>query len=555
MSKLSWPLAALVAFVLAGCVGGAQSESEFSSSPLAPGNTVEETPPPERVSDLLQEAKQQYDDGHYVTALRMGEQAVALIEEFGFPDSDMALAITIQGFSLLQIGRIDDYFVTDHGMQIGAISKFEAALKVRPTDFRAQLGIGLAQFRRHGDHIRKAEVLGEGITLLESIRHDFRNGAAAVGTTKGNEQLRDASRKFKTFLTNRAKLVELTYIFRDPSTIKMAADGVGPEAEWLGNGLESDDAVLVNDMGWILDDAIAGEALKPGDIQVFDRAAVATRDSWQKVRRYWRLRGLKDLQSARDRFLEVRKLDTAIAASSDRMEYFWVDRDLSFVFQSLGAFFLDGGLETARLQAISEGVAERAIESRAREIYLSDDFNSRDKVESQRNYAVALGYIENFVKRHRLFEDMRRRRTTSASQTDDVSNPFMVDLVARYRATMDELIQEERSMRKLMILEAAALCIDPLFQVNDIDKANLWANEIKALDPSSPIHHFVSATAYYANEDWELALDSYTAFMNASSITEDSNRRTHARTRIFHCEQQLRRSAGAGEADGVGNGR
>src|SRR5690606_37030667 len=137
-------------------------------------------------------------------------------------------------------------------------------------------------------------------------------------------------------------------------------------------------ALHVNDMGWIIDDALGGAPLSAGDVTTFDRAAEATVKNWQKVRRYWRLMTLRDVQDARDRFLSVRK-------SHD--QYFWVDRDLAFTYQSLGAFFLDGGLERARMQAIAEGLPESAIEPRAREIYLSENFKVSDKHDSKENYA------------------------------------------------------------------------------------------------------------------------------------------------------------------------
>ena len=229
------------------------------------------------------------------------------------------------------------------------------------------------------------------------------------------------------------------------------------------------------------------------------------------------------------------------------MAYFWVDRDLAFVFQSLGAFFLDSALEKAHLQAIAAGVGESQLETRAKEIFLDDKFDSWEKQESKRNYTAALTYTQSFGARHQEFELLRVNKVKRAEQSEENTNIFMVDLVARYRTTMDELMQEERKVRTQMVLEAAALCIDPMFQINDLRLAVVWSNELKSMNDKDPIHLFVAATAYYQDEDYQAALDNYEGFMQASSITLDTQRRRISRDRIMQCEQYLAREAGAGE--------
>lgn len=544
MNKLLVFAVAGAVTLLAGCSGPPEPESEFTPSPFSGGNAAPETPIDERIVDLLQESKQQYDDGHYETSFRLAEQVDRLILENNFPDDDHATALTIQGYCLLQLGRIDNYFVDTYGIQNGALSKFEAALKVRSEDFRAQLGIALAQFRRHGDSVLKAEALGGGVVQLESIREDFKRGLAGVDTEEGKARLREANRKLGVFKANRDKLQALNYIFRDPRTVPVRASTNSPEAKWLGSLSETDSVKAVNDLAFILEDALSGTAMSSQDRQLFDDSARELADSWRTMRKYWRLQALKDLQAARDGFLTVRKLDERIAADTGRMVYFWVDRDLTFVFQSMGAFFLDSGLEVARMRAIAEGVSEDRLEARAKAIYLDEQFVSDDKLESKRNYHAALSYTESFVRKHKQFEKLRRDKADQAELGDENTNPFMVDLVKRYRNTMDELIEQERSMRAQMIMEAAALCIDPLFQVTDIRKANNWANELKSLNPTDPMHHFVRATAYFQTADYDTALTEYRAFMAGSSISEHANRRSLARQRMVHCEQQLNDATG-----------
>ncbi|MEZ5990794.1 MAG: hypothetical protein R3E76_00370 [Planctomycetota bacterium] len=550
MNKLYLFGAAAVLATLVGCRGTPEPESEFQPGPLAPGESVE-TPIDERISDLLQEAKQQYDDGQYPSAFRMAEQAESLITENGFPDEDKALALTIQGYCLLQRGQIDDYYVETFGTQQGAITKFERALKINEIDFRAELGIALAKFRRHGDSVRKAEALSEGVIILESIREDTRRGFKQLDAPEGKALLQEALRKLNVFKTNREQLIALEYIFTDTTSVKKDKDGKGPKPAWLGTIQESDGTLAVEDMIWALEDAIDERSATDKDKELIQDNATAFIDSWQKVKEYWRMNGLRDLQNARDRFLSVRKNDMQKIEDDDldRMRYFWVDRDLTFVFQSMGAFFLDIGLEKARIKAISEGVTESRLEGRAREIYLDENYVSYEKTQSKRNYEASLDYTMSFVRAHRAFEMLRVNKRDQAESDDSNSNPFLVDLVTRYKAMMDELIQHERGARAYMILEAAATCIEPLFQINDTKRANAWANELQSLNPSNPIHHFVRATAYFQGEDWETAKAEYEAFMQQSSITEDANRRSTARMRILQCEQNLNRKGNAGEDD------
>ncbi|MCB9932567.1 MAG: hypothetical protein H6841_04005 [Planctomycetes bacterium] len=536
--------------LLVGCSGTPEPESELMPNPLSGGDSGPETPMDERIVDLLQEAKQQYDDGHYDKSMRYAEKAEGLIVEHQFPEEDLAMARIIKGYCLLQLKLIDDYYIDGFGKQAGAITTFGKALEIREEDFRSQLGISLAKFRRHADSVQKAEALAGGIIQLESIREDFRRGLAAADTDQGKALLREAGRKLSVFKGNRDQMTKLGFIFRDPRSLPIGATGPTGTAKWLGSVSEEDSIKDVNDMDWIMEDALKGEPMSSRDKQGFDFSAAELADSWRTVRKYWRLQALKDLQSARDGFMRVRELDARIAEETGRMVYFWVDRDLTFVFQSLGAFFLDSGLEAARMKAIAEGVSEDRLEARAREIYLDKNFVNEDKIESRRNYEAALTYTESFVRGHKRFEDLRRRRVNEAELGDENANPFMVDLVKRYRTTMDELIESERTLRSQMILEAAALCIDPLFQISDIRRANNWANELKSLDLDDPIHHFVRATAYYQTGDYETALQEYQAFMNGSSISEHGNRRSLARQRIAQCEQHLSRKAGAGEDDG-----
>lgn len=537
------PAGALFGLLIAGCAtpdeGATIQPSGFSADAKSP-----ETPPPARVASLLQEAKQQYDDRHYERAFKDARNAERLIQENELSEADQSTAVAIQGFSLLQLGLVDDYAVKTFGRQEGAITLFERALALTPDTFphdrRARLGLGLALFRRHGESIRKADSIDQGILLLIQVREDLRR--ALAGGQDDAMRLREATRKHTLFSTNRAKLIKLGYVFQDPASMKMdPATGHREDAPWLGGVTQANEELAVQDIGWALDDANKGDKVEPGDRDKALNAASSLADSWRKVRHYWRVNALKDLQAARDRLLAIREKWPA---------YFWVERDLTFVYQSIGGYFMDAGLEQARLKAVAAGALDDTLEQEAQRIYASDSFKPPEKLESKleskKNYKVALDFALSFVEKHQVFEGRRKEKRDAADYSDINENPFLVDLVQRYHDTMDQLIAEERDMRMNMILEAAALCVDPLFQQNDHALALVLANNLKALAPDNPIHDFVRATANFAKKDYAAARDSYTAFIKASSVLGDHPQRKVAYLRIEQCDDELRRSAGAG---------
>lgn len=525
---------ACLGLLLAACQTTETPAGGFQSNPFTNAGESQKTPPAKRVADLLQEAKQQYDDRQFTMSFRYAEQAERLIKENKFPVEDEATAVAIQGYCLLQMGMLDDYAVDTFGVQAGAMRKFNRVLEISPNSFRAKLGMALLLFRRHGESIRKSESLDQGVIWLEQIREDAKR--ALNGGKDAPVRLREASRKYAILVSNRDKLVKLGYIFRDPSTQPMDDKGKRPEAPWLGSMTPEDEELAVKDIAWAFEDAEAGTKVTAKDRSQALAAIGNLADSWRKVRGYWRLAALKDLQSARDRFLQIRK---------ESPNYFWVDRDLTFVYQCLGGFFLDVGLEQARLQSIAAGNMDDSLEKEARRIYTSKEFTSWEKEQSRKNYLDAKEFTVSFIRAHRKFEELRIARKEEANYDDLNANPFLVDLVQRYRQTMDQLIAEERGMRAQMILEAAALCIDPIFQINDTELALNFADQLKSLAPNNPIHYFVRATAHYTAKDFAAAKESYNAFLKDSSIVNGAQRDI-SRQRILECDEELKRSGGAG---------
>jgi hypothetical protein len=296
------------------------------------------------------------------------------------------------------------------------------------------------------------------------------------------------------FKTNRLKLLGYHYVFKDLSKVK-PSERAAEQAPLIalqgpGAGLdEGKESLKLQDVEFTIEDAQAARSLDAGTARAAINDLTAVMASWDKVRQYWRVEALKDLQASRDILLDVR-----VTAP----HYLWVERDLVFVYESLGAYFLDIGLDQARKQAAADGTPVADQANAARRIYLSKDFKSFEKEESRKNYQVALDFTKSFVYRHqREVEDVRMEKSNSADVSEIKDDPFTVDLVVRYRATMDDLISEERDIRYRMILEAAALCIEPLFQVGQVRQAETWATSLKANNPRNPIHHFVLATAYY----------------------------------------------------------
>lgn len=541
MRDFSTTLAALIAcLALAACSTATDTPmSDLRVNPLDPdAGSSTATPMDVRIPAVLQEAKQQYDDGHYEMALRHAQQAQSLIEQHIYDEGDWTMALNIQGYCLLQIGHIEPYFVRQAGAQDGAITKFKKVRERRPQDFRATLGLALCEFRIHSRHINKADTLTSGMVVLEGSREGIRR-AVDADPDEAVRLIRDTRSRLNRFIKLREDLLAHGHVFRDVNQVATINEDRLKNAPWLGLIDQGREHLNVQDASYTLDDAVRTGKVSEAVAASFRESLQPVVRSWKAVRDYWRLRGLESLQGSRDQLLALRK---------QMPEYFWVDRDLMFVYQSLGAFFLDIGLEQARMQAIANGASENRLESDARRIYLSEDFNTWEKAESGRNYKDALEYTQSFVRKHQDFERLRVGRRDAAEFTDENSNPFLVDVVARYRATMSDVIAEERNMRASMALEAAALCIEPLFQINDTARAEIWASHLQTLKMGDPIHHFVRGTAYYNAGMWEDAIECYEAYNKESSITQDHNRRSHARLRIRQAREALIRSAGAGES-------
>lgn len=517
-----------------------QPASDLRVNPLDPDATPSpQTDPATRIADALQEAKQTYDDGHYNSSMRWAQTAESLIREHNYPDHDLAIAINIQGYCLLQRGQMEDYFVSPDGHVEGALTKFQKVLQILPKDFRARLGIGLCNFRLHSHMVMKAETLGQGAVSLDSIQYDLVLAFSEADSARRADLLRDARRRFAQFTSNRDKLLALHYVFKDVSKNPKFNEDRERDAPWLGTLREGEESGKVLDVNSALETAIAAGSLDSHLHRGAARDIAAVAESWRHVRNYWRKEALVRLQRARDQFLVLYK---------ERPDYFWIERDLAFVYQSFGAYFLDEGLDAAQLQAIKAGTRPERLEAEARRLYLDDSNKAWAKAESGKNYKYALDFIKAFIVSHRQFEMKRIAARDKVDFNDQNSNPFLVDLVSRYRATMEELIVQERNMRASMVLEGAVLCIEPLFQNKDTPLGVRFADDLKALQPRNPIHHLVKATAYFYDADYDLAKQSYEAYLQDSSVTEDLPRRNLARERIRQCEIHAKRNAGAGES-------
>lgn len=528
------------AFLAACSMSSDQPASDLRVNPLDPDGTPSpQTDPAIRIADALQEAKQTYDDGHYASAMRWAQTAQNLIIEHQYPTSDLAIAINIQGYCLLQAGQMEDYYVAPEGKVEGALTKFKKVLELVPRDFRARLGTGLANFRLHSHMVAKADTLGQGALALDSIQYDLVKASGERDSAARAELLRDAHRRFKTFAANRERILEMRGVFKDVSKNPKFNEDRERDAPWLGNIQEGVESMKVLDVGNTLESAIEAGELDASLHRGVAKDLSAISENWRHVRDYWRRSALTRLQTSRDQFLVLYK---------ERPDYFWVERDLAFVYQSFGAFFLDESLDKAQAHAIKAGTRPDRLEAETRRIFLSKEFTLWEKEESRKNYADALRFIKAFIVSHRNFEMKRERARDKVDFNDQNSNPFLVDLVSRYRQTMIELITEERNMRASMILEGAVLCIEPLFQNKDTPLGVRFADDLKALQPGNPIHHLVKATAYFQDADYEKAKLSYQAYLQESSVTQDLPRRTLARERIRQCESNLRREAGAGES-------
>ncbi|MEE9312031.1 MAG: hypothetical protein V3V10_06410 [Planctomycetota bacterium] len=521
----------MLVLVVCGLFTGCMStEDEYDSrigSDFSHDRQSEKTPTDERIADLLLNAKQAYDDRHYEASFRFAEGAESLVKEHKMQLKDHAMAVVIQGYCLLQLGYVDSYFVEGVGIQVGAIAKFKEALKLGTTDFRARLGVGLALFRRHGDHVRKVNALTKGASALYAFEFNALEGMNKVPEADGKIVVKRALKDVVAIIADGQKMDETGYVFRDPSTVALGVRRIAP---LLGNLKEGETKLLGDDVIYALEDAAKTGNGNENDYKMIDANTTLIRDNWLDVRKYWQTRAIKDLQEARDMFLSLRK---------DATGYFWVDRDLTFTYQSIGAFFLDISLNIARNQAIAERVRPHEVESRTTQIFLSEKFSPWQKEASQKNYGDALVYLQEFMISHKKFVNMRINRRDGNTFDDETENPFLTDLVRISHGVMSDLILEEQQMRSKLVLEAASMCIDPQFQLNDIPRALGYARTLKAMDARNPIHYFVAATAYFQDEDWESAKAAYEAFKRESSISEDGQQRAISGQRIMECDAKI----------------
>jgi len=285
----------------------------------------------------------------------------------------------------------------------------------------------------------------------------------------------------------------------------------------------------------------------PGqDWQIDFKLAPALAESWKTVRAHWRKSALADIQGSRDMLLELR--DENARANKEDSRYFWIDRDLAFVFTSIGGFFMDYCMEDLYLQGLREGKKMAELASYGAHRYVAKDYQSPSKEESRKNYRAAQTYYESFIQRHEAFEKLRVGKAANTNFDDVTANPFLVDLVSRYKSEMFEAVQEDKLTRKAMLLQLCALVVDPIYQVNDLEKAKVYAGQLRAMDPRNPIHHFVRATACFEAGEYDEALPEYDAYMKVSSIVEDAKLRKHVRERMELCRRFIKdkeKSSGA----------
>ena len=542
-ARLALPVVAAVLMFIGCSTTQDSGDPAFKPNPIAAGPNPEATDYELRVSDALQEAKQSYDDRHFKMSFRMAQTAEQLDREH-LKGENVPMALNIQGYSLFQLGLVDDYYVDGFGVQQGAHSKFKEVIAEDKNDFRANLGIGLVSYARHSDHVRKAETLSNGVLALTMIAKTIQSEHSAELTAENRKALDDARKRFAQFTANRVRLIDLGYIFADPSQFPMDEKGNRKKAPPISHTPETDEELAVNVVSWNLDSMIDGSA-EAEDVADALAKIEEIKRSWAEVRAYWRKSALTDLQRARDTFLDLRR---------KAPNYIWLDRDLTLTYQSLGAFFLDEAADLAREIVMPSVSNERLLETDTRNLLLSEGFQPRQKAYAKENYQAALKALDRFIESHLELERMRIKKRDDANYSDFTENPFRVDLHRQIRGVIEGLISEGRDERRSLLLEAAALVIDPMFQINDFDKGRTYANSLKSSEPRDPIHYFVSATVDYyqasgeygmtslktAREYYNSAVGNYNSFLNESSVTTDLGRRNVARTRKLECEARLR---------------
>ncbi len=466
----------------------------------------------ERLDADVKEAASQYDEGHYDKAYKYATLAREI-------DPKDLRARVIQAYSLMQLGQNDPFFENISMRHVpGARQLFEDVLKDSPNEFKARQGLAIMAFSEHlVFHDKKMrDFLGMELELRA-----FSEKVSSLKTLSPNDpgffgKLSDLRAEYDNFRVRYIRCYETRQYFEDAPPISKNPD---PKLKLLTGRTWAEDSTYVDAIRFDLDQRRFDDAA----------ATLATlREGAKTCAFYWEQRSLERLEYALKLYTQL---------ESGAPWHAGTKRDLAFVHVAFGQFWLNKALEDAKRDAATKLAnipAEREAEV-IRSFYCDEGrHDSELRPHVKREFADAIANLREFV---RLDEEREKQRVEHVEEQEkiaagDESNIFMNNLVGRFGEEMQFAIKEARSYRKMTILLLIELYTFPIYGVQDFEQATLWVNRLRDIDDRDPIFYFIWASIREQSGDAAGAIEDYDNYLARSSIVEDANRRTVARSRM-----------------------
>jgi hypothetical protein len=365
-SRLTRPLAIACAVAAACCFSACKT-----------GGNGLNTSDQERLDDFVKEAKQQYEEGAYDKTRELAVKAQDL-------DPHDLEAILLQGWSLLQLGRYDDFINPLSKTNLdGARTVFRKLLKLSPREFKAEQGLASIDFREYFEFRRKAEIFHRFEKQFADLRTGLPRLRADSGTfeevsSRKSAFLRDwraASDKYRELQTSEVKIFE-------------SADDPG---------------VRLTGRAWTMEELALDEIdyyVRRYDFDGLAPKFALFEKSFGDAGGFWERKGLARLQLAVDAFEDLGRRAP---------EYYHIKHDLALVHLALGDYFLQKALVEAERDFFRQQPNAKVPASDLPEV-IADFFADKKLHQSPRRqiieeqFARAAKCIEEYVIADEAFE-------------------------------------------------------------------------------------------------------------------------------------------------------
>lgn len=480
---------------------------------------------PQEVEDLdfhVRNAMEQYDQGQldynaYNAAYDQCNKALAI-------DPTDLQAKLVRAWTLLQTGKFEPWINEATRTELpGARMLFNDILADSPNEFRARQGLAAIDFKEFHQFQRKAEImrrLGDQFSLVLGMVPD---AASMEGTS------RDRLERVGAFLKE-WKVADEAYRKLNTQTFPILTD---PEASDPLIGLKA-----WVDEAFMLDEVMARirrEAFRDTVPHInYFRDACAARAS------HWDLRGLDRLQRALRGFEDLERTGPG---------YYAIKYDLALAHMAVGDYFLRKALADADKEFRSLRPDLQLSPAEMSDVvasYFADESlhknPRRELVKS--SFAAAIAKMKEFVKLDEEAErtgEQRVDRSKLAFTAAAGDNAVTSDILSGYEAYSQELIEEMRARRKVIILNLLVVLTYPQYLNQDLNDAKIWASALITVDVRDRISYFIRGVIFEKNGELEAAVEEYQRFLDHSSAAQHYNRREYARDRIRIAKYEIAR--------------